>query len=157
MRRMRIKSVGAILAVLVGVLTFTAPTAASAAPTAAKSPSNISVYNYSWQDDCLYNDDEYCAFLEVYSTYSSTQIWINGTVACVTSSSAMAISWCGVGGGNGTATLNVGMNVVGAILGQDYEWFRMNIYANGAGCYNWGGGPSPLYNWTSVWDCEVEA
>jgi hypothetical protein len=100
-----------------------------------------------------------CVEMGIHTTSTATQIWINGKVSCI-AKAGFAISWCGVGGGNGTATLNFGMNVVGQGLGGGYDWFRMNLYANGAGCYRWWGGPNSqnfLTGFGAVSACEQPA
>jgi hypothetical protein len=99
---------------------------------------------------------DYCYHLGAYSTYSQTQIWINGHVSCYGYNQASGgdengsanITWCGVGGGNGTAVLNIGANVTySGIAGSYYE--RMNIYSGGAGCSTWGSNSAVngIYTW----------
>jgi len=88
------------------------------------------VYAVNWAGDSGYTT------FGTYSTYTSTQIWINGKVQCSATPGFAAVSWCGVGGGNGTAHLNIGDNL------EARNWTaynRANLYANGAGCYVWGG------------------
>jgi len=76
------------------------------------------------------------SMIGAYSTYSPTQIWINGQVQCNATEGWAAVSWCGVGGGNGTAKLNIGDN----LKGRNWTAYnRVNLYANAAGCYTWGG------------------
>lgn len=87
-------------------------------------------FGYNWAGDYGYST------LGAYSTYTGTQIWINGSVHCSATPGWAAVSWCGVGGGNGTATLNIGDNLA-ARNWTAYD--RVNIYANAAGCYGWGG------------------
>jgi hypothetical protein len=149
----KIKSLGAILALLVGVLAFAAPATANAA---TMRPAE-SVYTMTFYEYCLYSQSEWCAQVNTMSTYSATQVWVNGKPWCDVSSNALAVSWCGVGGGNGTATLNIGMNLVGSILGGEGEWFRVNIYANGAGCHQWGGGYIANNSWTGSHGCEIRS
>jgi hypothetical protein len=88
---------------------------------------------------------EYCYHLGAYSTYSQTQIWINGQVSCYNynynspgdQNGRTNITWCGVGGGNGTAALNIGADVTfSGVAGSYYE--RMNIYSGGTGCSTFG-------------------
>lgn len=99
---------------------------------------SASTYDKTIFDDYAYNAaGEYgYATFGTMSTYTSTQIWINGTVHCSATESWAAVSWCGVGGGNGTAHLNIGVNL------ESRNWTayaRANLYANAAGCYVWGG------------------
>jgi hypothetical protein len=99
---------------------------------------SASTYDYTVMDAYAWNwagDYGYTTF-GTYSTYTSTQIWINGKVHCSATEGWAAVSWCGVGGGNGTAHLNIGDNL------EARNWTaynRINIYANAAGCYVWGG------------------
>jgi hypothetical protein len=124
---MKIKSHGAILAVLTGVLAFTAPATA-----------NATSYTHSEIFRCaIYGGDDHCFGLEANTTNSSSQIWINGHVTCYPQQGNIIFTWCGVGGGNGTGTLNIGGNfTIGGLVTGLYE--RMNIPANGFGCTTWG-------------------
>jgi len=116
---------------------------------------NASVYSVSYINRCAAKKvssntipptiADYCYHLGAHSTYTQTQIWINGTVSCYNYNLNIGgdvngtthITWCGVGGGNGTGTLNIGANVTySGIAGSYYE--RMNIYSGGAGCSTWG-------------------
>jgi hypothetical protein len=123
------KLAGAILAVLTGVLLFAAPAAA-----------NASTYTTSYINRCATvkgSSAHNCFQLGAYSTYTSTQIWINGNVVCRPLSGSVYFTWCGVGGGNGTGTLNIGENFnMPGVKGGLYE--RMDIFANGRGCSTWG-------------------
>lgn len=89
--------------------------------------------------------------MQAYATYSQAQVWINGHVSCNNGGDWLYF-WCGVGGGNGTAALNIGVNF-GTSPQQGY-YVRMDIIQNGAGCYEWAYAPSP-YNWTVK--CEQPA
>jgi hypothetical protein len=109
---------------------------------------SASTYDQTIFDACAYNAaGEYgCTSFGAYSTYTSTQIWINGRVQCSATVSWAAVSWCGVGGGNGTATLNIGDN----LAGRNWTAYnRVNIHANAAGCYVWGGSSNGgSYTWS---------
>jgi hypothetical protein len=118
-------SVVATLAVAGGVLATTGSASAE------------SVYTLSYINRCANVKGTHdCVGLQANSTYSATQIWINGSVFCGDEQGNVDVTWCGVGGGNGTATLNIGVNFnFGAVTGL-YE--RMDIYANDGGCSTWG-------------------
>jgi hypothetical protein len=99
---------------------------------------SASTYDKTLFDDYSYNaaDELGYSTFGTYSTYTATQIWINGSVQCSATPGWAAVSWCGVGGGNGTAELNIGDN----LKGRNWTAYnRVNIYANAAGCYVWGG------------------
>jgi hypothetical protein len=96
---------------------------------------------------------------QVYSTYSASQIWVNGTPKC-TSGGAVPVTttWCGVGGGNGTAVLNVGIDwqVLDWDAGGLYA--RMDLLADGQGCTTQGTNSDVglIYAWaTHDLDCET--
>jgi hypothetical protein len=149
-RMRKIKSVVAALAVIVGALgALGAPTAASAA---ASVPGNVYTYNSLTlcHSSCSQSGGSWVE-MRTYATYSRSQVWINGHVSC-SSGGDWIVTWCGVGGGNGTAELNIGANFGSPPGGEDYV--RMNIIQNGAGCYSWGYAPSP-WNWTIT--CERRA
>jgi hypothetical protein len=99
-----------------------------------------SVYTVSFIDRCASvgpGDVTHCFQTGSFSTYSQTQVWVNGKVFCHPYSGTMNITWCGVGGGNGTGNLNIGDNFTFPnAKGTFYE--RMNIFAGGAGCSTWG-------------------
>ena len=142
----KIKSAVAVAAVAAGML----------APLLSAGTANAeSVYTVSYINRCAVKKVNnlipptlayYCYHLGAHSTYSQTQIWINGTVSCYNYNNnpgggdvngTTHITWCGVGGGNGTGVLNIGANVTySGIAGSYYE--RMNIYSGGAGCSTWG-------------------
>jgi hypothetical protein len=151
----KIKSAVAAVAVSAGML----------APLLGTSTANAeSVYTVSYINRCMdvkannlipptFRD--YCYHLGAYSTYSQTQIWVNGQVSCYNYNlnsggdvnGRTNITWCGVGGGNGTGTLNIGANVTySGIKGSYYE--RMNIYSGGAGCSTWGSNSAVNGIWT---------
>jgi hypothetical protein len=142
----KIKSAVAVAAVAAGMLA--SPFAAGIA--------NASTYTLSFIDRCAMVSlngsvgdlQEDCFQLGAYSTYSQTQVWINGSVICNPYQGSVNITWCGVGGGNGTGALNIGDNFTfpGA-TGSFYE--RMDMFAGGAGCETWGSN-SPgngIYDW----------
>jgi hypothetical protein len=129
----KIKSAVAVLAAIAGLLA--APSAASAAAKPAES-----VYTTSSIDRCFQvgNGDFACVDLQAYSTYSATQIWINGQVNCAGQGPSIQITWCGVGGGNGTAVLNIGVNWNDPNFDAYNLYERMDILAAGGGCTTWG-------------------
>jgi hypothetical protein len=114
----KFKSVGPILAVIAAVLAFAVPATASAT-TIAGSASASSNYTYSEIYRCAVYTEvgiDPCFGLSVYTTSTSSQIWINGNVTCYPQQGDIAFTWCGVGGGNGTGTLNIGGNfTIGAL------------------------------------------
>jgi len=161
----KIKLVVVALAATAGLLT--APAAAYAATRPAES-----VYTTSYMDRCF--DDEQntidyaveCIHLQVYTTYSATQIWINGHVTCNPFAKLFGpvpvdITWCGVGGGNGTAYLNIGVNWNVPTWHADNLYERMDIVKNGEGCTTPGGSNSAvgdLSGWsTRNLTCEAPA
>ena len=156
MRKMRkIRSAVAVAAVTAGLL----------APTLAAGTANASTYTYSHIYRCVYdgpkdNQKSACFLLAAYSTYTQTQVWINGQVYCAPTEGTVNITWYGVGGGNGTGALNIGcnFNFRPNATGSYYE--RMNIYAGGAGCSTWGSNAdgNGIWRWfnTSVL-CESPA
>lgn len=96
-----------------------------------------------------------CFKMGTYSTYSQTQVWINGRVFCDPYSGSVTYSWCGVGGGNGTGALNIGINFTFSGIGGLYE--RMQIYAGFAGCSTWGSthtSPNGVTRWWNDTDNE---
>jgi hypothetical protein len=141
----KIKLAVAMAAVLAGVLT----------PILGAGTANASTYTVSYIDRCMmtvaeHNQGGYprdCFQMGTYSTYSQTQVWINGKVFCKPYSGSVGFSWCGVGGGNGTGALNIGGNFTMSGIGGLYE--RMNIYAGGGGCSTWGSNSSTngIYKW----------
>jgi hypothetical protein len=155
----KIKSAAAVLALAAGLLA--APSAASAA---SARPAE-SVYTLSGLDRYAADNDgvDWAAVsLSAYSTYSATQIWINGHVSCTWWSTGVEedITWCGVGGGNGTATLNIGINWEIPAWNAYNLYERMDILAAGGGCTTWGTN-SPvgsIYNWANDnLECEGPA
>jgi hypothetical protein len=128
----KIKSAVAATAVAAGLL---------ASPLAAGT-ANASTYTLSYIDRCAEvapggTEQLDCFQLGAYSTYTDSQVWINGSVICHRYHGRVNITWCGVGGGNGTGALNIGDNFTfpGA-TGSYYE--RMDMFAGGAGCETWG-------------------
>jgi hypothetical protein len=127
----KIKLAVAVAAVAAGLL----------APSLAAGTANASTYTTSSMTRCftaIFNAE--CVHFQAYTTYSASQIWINGHVACSWSGEPypVDITWCGVGGGNGTGYLNIGLNwnVPAANASGLYE--RMNIVAGGQGCTTFG-------------------
>lgn len=140
----RIKRAASVVAVVAGIL----------APILAAGSANASTYTISFIDRCarvgpssgdLRTD---CFQLGAYSTYTQTQVWINGSTICHPYQGSVNITWCGVGGGNGTGALNIGDNFTfpGA-TGSYYE--RMDIFAGDAGCGTWGSNSdgNGIYQW----------
>lgn len=112
--------------------------AAFASPLAAGT-AHASTYSVSYINRCANTNNEIdsnCFQLGTYATYTSSQIWKNGNVFCDNYSGNVQFTWCGVGGGNGTGTLNIGANFNVAGYTGFYE--RMNISAGGGGCSTWG-------------------
>jgi hypothetical protein len=110
-----------------------------ASPLAAGTANAATTYTWSSIDRCATTPDSAadCFELGTYSTYSQTQVWINGTVYCHPYKGSVKITWCGVGGGNGTGALNIGDNFTpSGVSGSYYE--RINIFAGGAGCGTYG-------------------
>jgi hypothetical protein len=110
-----------------------------ASPLAAGTANAATTYTVSYIQRCATvsgSANKDCLKMGAYSTYSQTQVWINGTVFCSPYSGSVNIGWHGVGGGNGTGALNIGCNFTFSGVGGLYE--RMNIYAGGSGCSTWG-------------------
>jgi hypothetical protein len=144
----KIRSVVAVLAVVGGLLA-TPITAASASVSTASAATTYTLSNFGLCDTV--GCDYAWVSLNVYSTYSYSQVWINGTVDCE-HGGQWVTSWCGKTN-NGESYLNVGENWVGPDI-SGYEWYRLNIYANGAGCRFWG----TTYNVTFInRQCEEAA
>jgi len=145
----KIKLAVAAAAVAVGML---------ASPAAAGTANAALTYTISYIQRCATvhgsaNID--CFKMGTYSTYSQTQVWINGRVFCNPYSGSVTITWCGVGGGNGTGALNIGDNFTFSGVGGLYE--RMNIYAGFAGCSTWGSyttSPNGVTKWWNDRDNE---
>jgi hypothetical protein len=151
----KIKSALGAAVIATGLLGTLGTGTASAAP--------LRVYTRSVFDEYAVNaagEAGYTTF-GTYSTYSQTQIWINGQVTCSATPGWAAVSWCGVGGGNGTAKLNIGVN----LKGRNWTAYsRANLYANAVGCYVWGGTSNGGGTANSTWpantreggeECEV--
>src|SRR5690349_23444104 len=83
------------LAVIVGVLAT--PGIASA-----------NVYTSSAIERCIGSNPTNCVYLQAYSTYSPSQIWINGHVFC-SGTQYVQITWCS-NTNNGQSYLNIGVN-----------------------------------------------
>lgn len=158
----RIKVAALALAAAAGLLA--APSAANAAVTRAAE----SVYTVSSMTRCFVssNGNSYseCVSFKAYTTYSATQIWINGHVSCGWSSSGYVtpvdITWCGVGGGNGTGYLNVGVNWNVPDWDAYGLYERMNIVSGGEGCTTFGTNSvvgQINYWWNDSLVCEAPA
>jgi hypothetical protein len=108
------------------------------ASTATAPAAAASTYSLSYIDRCADTNNSYynCLELGTYATYTSSQIWKNGNVFCYNYAGNVQVTWCGVGGGNGTATLNIGANF--NVAGHNGFYERMNISAGGGGCSTWG-------------------
>jgi hypothetical protein len=140
----KIKLAAVTLATVAGLVAV--PGAAGAA---SASPASAEVYTTSSMiremDNTIINaqgvSTTYAStvYFQVYSTYSSSQIWINGHVTCDGGGDApVNITWCGVGGGNGTAVLNVGVNWDVPDWDAYGLYERMDLLANHGGCTTWG-------------------
>jgi opacity protein-like surface antigen len=155
----KLKSAAAILAMVAAAVA-----APSAAMAASAKPAE-SVYTSSSMTRCFERNDlsnPDCVHFQAYSTYSATQIWINGHVSCSWSGtdSTVDITWCGVGGGNGTAYLNIGLNWNVPDWDASGLYERMNIVSGGEGCATFGtnskvGQITTWYNKSLV--CEAPA
>jgi hypothetical protein len=132
----KIKLAAAALAMAAGLLA--APAAASAASAASIRPDSPG-YTLTSVGICFAQNGCQSAWvsLYVYSTYSYDQIWINGAVGC-NHGGGWVVSWCS-NTNNGKSYLNVGMNWMGTIgiPSGGYDWWRVNIFANDAGCDYW--------------------
>ena len=119
----KIKLAAAVLAAVTGLLAAPlAANAASARPAESVYTLSSMTRAFSALEPCPGDSNVYCTdsgdvHFQVYSTYSASQIWINGKVSCkgqgysgLPTAAPVDITWCGVGGGNGTAVLNVGVN-----------------------------------------------
>jgi hypothetical protein len=131
------------------------------APITASPASAESVYTLSWVGLCAYHGgDVGCNIgnvaLNVTTTYSYSQIWINGHVSC-THGGGWVTTWCS-NTNNGKSYLNVGMNWTGSTQSGfengETSWWRMNILANGAGCNDWHGYATPTV--TNDFGCEQQ-
>jgi hypothetical protein len=135
------------------------------APSLAAGTANANTYTISFIDRCARvgtssgNLETDCFQLGAYSTYTDSQVWINGSIICHPYQGSVHITWCGVGGGNGTGALNIGDNFTfpGA-TGSYYE--RMDIFAGGSGCDTWGSNSvgNGIWQWGNVNGiCEAPA
>jgi hypothetical protein len=99
-----------------------------------------------------------CIELFANSTYSGSQVWINGKVQCYLypsiedGLSEQKLKWCGVGGGNGTATMNIGINWTDAFEGPSISYLYERIYIPASGSQSCKSGGSNLkygtiYDW----------
>jgi hypothetical protein len=151
MRMRKIKSAFAALAVIAGVLGI--PGTASAE----------SVYTTSAVERCIGSYPANCVYLQAYSTYSRSQIWINGIVTC-SGTQYVIVTWC-KNTNNGQSYLNIGVNFTilphsgGGNTPTGSFYYRMNIYANGNGCYSWGSNADVNGNrwYQALYQCEAPA
>jgi hypothetical protein len=161
----KIKLVVVALAATAGLL------ATPAAATAATTRPAESVYTTSSLNRCFNNDPASpdwvveCVDFQAYSTYSATQVWINGHVTCHLQTVRFGpvpvdITWCGVGGGNGTGYLNIGVNWNVPDWHANNLYERMNIVEGGEGCTTFGTNSAvgDIYGWSNknIY-CEVPA
>jgi hypothetical protein len=134
------KSVAVALAATAGML-LASPIAASAAATSPQE----SVYTYSLFEVSL-PGTSLSAYFYLYTTFSQTQIWINGKVTCPTTP-GWVTSWCS-NTNNGQAYINAGQN----LTSPSGSWYqRADIYANYSGC-SWWGSSSLSFDYA---ECEV--
>jgi hypothetical protein len=116
----------------------------SAANAAVATPAE-SVYVKNYMTRC-FADQIFagCVYFQAYTTYSATQIWINGSVYCKGEgfdgdpAAPVDVTWCGVGGGNGTGFLNVGVNWNVPAWKASGLYERMDILKNGENCTSFG-------------------
>ena len=126
-------SVALACATVAAALSLTAPAA------------DASVYTHTDMVRCYWlgnvkSPTTACVEIFANSTYSGSQVWINGKVRCYVypsiedGLSEQKLDWCGVGGGNGTSTLNIGINWTDAYEGPSisYLYERINIPASGS-------------------------
>jgi hypothetical protein len=141
----KIKLVVAAAAVVAGVLA--APLAAGTAHAASDSPTTYTLTSIGRCAEVEGLHD--CFEMKAYQTFNRTQIWINGTVSCSPYSGNVKITWCGVGGGNGTGSLNIGANF--DVSGLTGLYLREDIFADFEGCHQYGSNADTNYisNW---WD-----
>ena len=135
----KIKLVVVALAATAGLL------ATPAAAGVARAASAESVYTKSSLTRCFADQIfDGCVYLQAYTTYSATQIWINGSVYCKGEGfdgnppAPVDVTWCGVGGGNGTGYLNIGVNWNVPAWQASGLYERMDIVKNGEGCTSFG-------------------
>jgi hypothetical protein len=114
---------------------------------------HANTYTISYIDRCAVHiaspPGSDCMQLGTYSTYSNSQVWINGNVFCKGYKGSVKITWCGVGGGNGTGALNIGDNFTFSGTGGLYE--RMTMFAGGGRCGVWGSNTNTnsLIDWST--------
>jgi len=131
-----------------------------ATPLAAGTANAASTYSISFINRCATvsgSQNHDCFQLGTYATYTNSQVWINGNVRCHPYSGSVTYSWCGVGGGNGTGALNIGINFTFSGVTGLYE--RMDVLAggnvayggNGPGCSTWGSNSSNINGNTFHW------
>jgi hypothetical protein len=115
----KLKTAGTALAVMAAVL--------GAPETAGTAFANS--YTFSAIERCI-NHLNYCVYMSAHSTYSNSQVWINGKVNCH-GTHTTGITWCGVGGGNGTVDLYIGVDWYWTnLLGTTLLWERMDLIPN---------------------------
>jgi hypothetical protein len=137
----KIKLVAMALAAAAGLL------ATPAAASAARAASAESVYVKNYMTRCFADQLLVgCVYFQAYATYSATQVWINGSVYCEGEGfdgnppAPVDVTWCGVGGGNGTGFLNVGVNWNVPAWDANGLYERMDIVSGGEGCTSFGTG-----------------
>jgi hypothetical protein len=138
--------------------------AAPAAANAAVAKPAESVYTESIVTRCFADHLlEGCVYFRAYSTYSATQVWINGSVYCKGEGfdgdppAPADVTWCGVGGGNGTGFLNVGVNWNVPAWKANGLYERMDIVENGEGCTTFGSDEpiGDITYWSLTKNCEA--
>ena len=145
----KIKSAAAAMALGAGML----------ASPVALGTAHANTYTISYIDRCaVYISSppvSDCMQLGTYSTYSNSQVWKNGNVFCKGYKGHVTITWCGVGGGNGTGALNIGDNF--NFSGADGLYERITMFAGGGRCEIWGSNTdtNSLIDWlTGATVCE---
>ncbi len=106
--------------------------AAVGGPAANSAPAmpRVTGYHYQSADGCGHSNCSDNAFISLHTTNDgASHVYINGTVAPEQSGGAV-ITWAGVGGGNGTAHLQVGANFRSS-SGVNY-YYRLTINSVGA-------------------------
>jgi hypothetical protein len=148
---------------------FASAIAAAATLSLTATAANASVYTHTDMVRCYSSGypayHEACVEIFANSTYSGKQVWINGKVRCYLfpdvglGAAEQSLNWCGVGGGNGTAQLNIGINWTDAGEGSSipYLYERLDIPASGSesgpGCKSSGSNLKygTVYNWSNYY------
>ena len=147
----KIKLAAAVLTTVTGLLAaLLVANAASTRPAESVYTLSSMTRAFSALEPCVGNSQAFCTvsgdvYFQVYSTYSASQIWINGKVSCkgqgyrgLPTAAPADITWCGVGGGNGTAVLNVGVNWNVPAWAAYGLYERMDILRRRRACTTWG-------------------